>query len=76
MVTSLITNDKPTARIGNQSMSLPIATMSCSMRCSVEPIVNSRIGAPTAPFTIVMPDAPVEKSPEMGLTPLCSPDTS
>ena len=76
MVTSLMTSDRPAARIGNQSTSLPIATMSCSMRCKVDPIVNSRIGAPTDPLTMFIPDAPVEKSPEIGLTPLCRPETS
>ena len=70
IVTSRMTSYIPCARDGSQSTSPPIATMSSSMRCNVLAIVNSRTGAPTDPFLISIPEAPVEKSPETGLTPL------
>ena len=75
MVTSWMTRLTPAARIGSQSTSAPTSATSSSMRCSVEAIVNSRTGAPTVPLAISIPDAPVEKSPLIGLTPECRPDT-
>ena len=50
IVTSRITRLTPAARIGSQSTSPPTSTMSSSIRCSVEAIVNSRTGAPTSPL--------------------------
>ena len=47
IVTSWMTRLTPAARIGSQSTSPPTSTMSSSIRCSVEAIVNSRTGAPT-----------------------------
>ena len=75
MVMSWMTRLTPAARIGSQSTSAPTSATSSSMRCSVEAIVSSRTGAPTVPLVISMPDAPVEKSPLIELTPECSPDT-
>ena len=45
---------------------------SCSMRCSVEAMVNSRTGSASWPLRMRRPEAPVEKSPLTGLTPECS----
>ena len=47
IVTSRMTRLTPAARIGSQSTSPPTSTMSCSIRCSVEAIVNSRTGSPS-----------------------------
>ena len=47
IVRSRMTKLTPAARIGSQSMSPPTSTMSCSIRCSVEAIVNSRTGPPS-----------------------------
>lgn len=74
-VTSRIASDTPAALIGSQSTSLPISATSNSMRCNVDAIVNSRMGAPTLPLVIINPDAPTEKSPLIELTPLCKPCT-
>jgi len=52
-----------------------MACTSSNMRCKVEAIVNSRIGSAILPLRIITPDAPVEKSPEMGFTPECKPCT-
>ena len=38
-------------------------------------MVNSLTGSPSAPPLMRRPSAPVEKSPLMGLTPECRPDT-
>ncbi len=43
------------------------------MRCSVDAIVNSRIGPPSVPLVIDKPEAPAEKSPLIALTPECKP---
>ena len=45
MVTSRMTSVTPAALIGSQSTSPPTATTSCSIRCSVEAMVNSRTGS-------------------------------
>ena len=61
--------------IGSQLTSPPTSTTSSSIRCSVEPMVNSRTGPPSSPLAISRPAAPAEKSPLIGLTPLCRPCT-
>src|SRR5262249_53014807 len=65
-VTSPMTSDTPAADIGSHCRSAPTATTSCSMRCSVDAIVNSRSGAPSWPPSMRRPSAPVEKSPDTG----------
>ena len=76
IVTSAMTSVTPAALIGSQVRSLPTAVTSCSMRCSVEAIVNSRSGSASSPPRMRRPSAPVDRSPETGLTPECRPETS
>ncbi len=75
IVTSRITRLTPAAPIGSQSTSAPTSTTSRSIRCSVDPIVNSRTGAPSLPSWISRPDAPGREVAAHGLTPECSPYT-
>jgi hypothetical protein len=64
-----MTRVTPAADMGSHVRSLPMATTSCSIRCSVEAMVNSRTGPASWPSLIQRPSAPVEKSPLTGLTP-------
>ena len=61
--------------IGSTSMSPPTATTSESIRWMVEPMVTSRTGSASLPSRNMRPSAPVEKSPDTGLTPECRPLT-